>query len=260
MNEISTGHITEKGKPLKAMTTDKPFDAIAAARRVLRIAHAGAFATLTAEGAPFATLVTVATTPEGEPLLLISDIAEHTKNIRRGDARVSLLLVAPGGESGDPLAGARLTVNGTIAIDTDENNRRRFLARHPEALGYSKFKDFNFHRITVSGGHLVAGFGRIVDLTREDLLTDCSDAGALIAAEAGAIEHMNDDHADALALYATKLLGLPEGQWTATGADPDGLDLRAGTLHARLPFPEKARNGGDLRAILVHLAKEARAA
>jgi len=241
------------------MKSNTTFSAIRSARQVLRLAPTGGLATLSADGAPFASLVTAATTPEGEPILLLSDIAVHTKNLKR-EPRVSLLLVAPSRETGDPLAGARLSISGTIAEDTDSDHRRRFLARHEEATGYSTFKDFHFYRITVSASHLVAGFGRIVDLLPAELLTDCSDCAALITSEEGAIDHMNDDHADALSLYATKLLGMPAGDWTATGADPDGLDLRAGAMRARLEFPEKAKNGGDLRAILVHFAKEARAA
>lgn len=258
MNEITTGHITAKGQSLRPMNSDTPIDAVASARRVLRLASTGALATLAADGAPFSSLVTVATTPEGEPILLISDIAVHTRNVKR-DPRVSLLMVAPGGEDGDPLAGARLTVSGTIAADTDANHKRRFLARHPESTGHAKFKDFNFYRVAVSAAHLVAGFGRIYSLTPGDLLVDCSDCAALLASEEGAVEHMNDDHAEALSLYATALLGMPEGKWTTTGADPLGLDLRAGVLRARLNFPEKVTNGGELRAVLVHFAKEARA-
>jgi putative heme iron utilization protein len=239
------------------MTSGIQFNAVTAARRVLRLATTGALATVAADGAPFASLVTVATTPEGEPILLISTLARHTQNIAR-DNRVSLLLVAPGGEDGDPLAGARLSLTGTIAPDPDANHHRRFLARHPEATGYATFTDFDFCRISVTAAHHVAGFGRIVDLTPGELLTDCSDCGATIAAEAEAIAHMNEDHADAPALYATRLLGMPEGKWTATGADPGGLDLRAGGLTARLDFPEKVRNGSALRAVLVQLAKEAR--
>lgn len=257
MKEINTGHITGSNKPLKAANADKPFDAIQAARHVLRVAPTGSLGTLTEDGAPFTSLVTAATTPQGEPLLLLSDIAVHTQNLKR-DPRVSLLLVAPGGEGGDPLAGARISVQGTISVEEDENNRRRFFSRHSEAKGYGKFRDFNLYRIAVTGAHLVAGFGRIVSLTREDLLTDISDSAELIASEESAVEHMNEDHADALQLYATKLLGQPEAKWITTGADPDGLDLRAGKLHARLTFPEKACTGGDLRAILVHLVKEAR--
>jgi putative heme iron utilization protein len=190
--------------------------------------------------------------------MLLSDIAVHAANIRR-DQRVSLLLVEPGGEAGDPLAGARLTITGTIGEDNDENHRRRFLARHPEARGYARFRDFRLYRLQVQTAHLVAGFGRIVDLTASDLLVDCADSGELLAGEESAVEHMNEDHREALSLYATHLLGQPAGDWRMTGADPEGADLRAGEHRARLVFPEKARTGGDLRAILVHLVKEARA-
>ena len=252
-------HITASGKPLKTKLDDTPFSAVETSRRVLRRSPTGSLATLDAGGAPFASFVTTATTPAGEPLVLLSDIAVHTKNLR-GDARVSLLLVEPGGESGDPLAGSRVSVIGTIAEDADEGHRRRFLARHGEAKGYATFRDFRLYRIAVTGSHMVAGFGRIVDLPPEELLTDCTGAEELIAAEEGAIKHMNEDHADALALYATRLLGMPEGKWTATGADPDGLDMRAGQMRARLAFPARVRTGQELRAALVQLAKDAREA
>jgi putative heme iron utilization protein len=153
------------------MKNQTPFDAGAAARRVLRLATTGALATLSTDGAPFASLVAVATTVEGEPILLLSDLARHAQNIA-GDDRVSLLLVAPGGEGGDPLAGPRVTLSGTIVRDTDADHSRRFLARHAEAAGYARFKDFAFYTIAVRSAHLVAGFGRIVDLDPTELLTD----------------------------------------------------------------------------------------
>jgi len=240
------------------MAAEPTFDAVSTARRLLRLAASGSLATLDAGGAPFTSLVTVATTPEGEPILLLSDLARHTQNIAR-DQRAGLLLVAPGGEGGDPLAGARLSVSGSIARETDPNHRRRFLAHHAEAAGYSEFADFNFYKLTVTAAHLVAGFGRIVDLTPDELLTDCADCAALIAGEAGAIAHMNDDHADTLALYARRLCGMPGGAWIATGVDPGGLDLRAGAMRARIDFPAKVRTGDALRTTLVRLAAEARA-
>ena len=80
----------------------------------------------------------------------------------------------------------------------------------------------------------------------------------LLAAEEGAVAHMNEDHKDALSLYATRLLGLPDADWKATGADSDGIDLRAGPLRGRLSFPERVTTPGDLRRVLVDLAKEAR--
>ena len=85
-------------------------------------------------------------------------------------------------------------------------------------------------------------------------------ADELIAAEEGAVAHMNADHADATLLYATKLLGEDEGPWRITGLDPDGVDLTAGDRTARLPFRERVTSGGALRQVLVALAKEARSA
>lgn len=228
------------------------------ARLVLRLTASASLGTLDADGGPFTSLVTVATTPEGEPVLLLSDLAAHTRNLKR-DPRASLLLVAPGGEGGDPLAGARLTLTGTLARDDDPVLRRRFLARHEEATGYAGFADFGFYRFMPRAGHLVAGFGRIVDLAREDILTDIAGLNELVVAEESAVAHMNADQKDALRLYATVLLGLPDGDWVATGADPDGLDLRAGPLRGRLEFPEGVTTPGDLRRALVDLAKKARA-
>mgnify|MGYP000397647932 CR=1 FL=1 len=235
------------------------FSPVATARHLLRLAATGSLGTLDADGSPFASLVTVATSAAGEPVMLISDLALHTRNLEH-DPRASLLLVAPGGEGGDPLAGARLTVSGTAARDDDPALRRRFIARHEEAAGYAGFADFGIWRLAVTRAHLVAGFGRIVALERTDLLADLTGRDDLLAAEEGAVAHMNADHADALRLYATVLLGLPDGDWRATGADPDGLDIRAGPLRGRLDFPDPIATPGELRRILVDLAQRARTA
>ena len=95
-------------------------------------------------------------------------------------------------------------------------------------------------------------------MTREELLIDCSAAEDLLAAEESAIAHMNEDHAEALRLYATRLLGLADGDWKMTGTDPGGIDLRAGSLRARLDFPEPVATSGELRRVLVELARDAR--
>jgi putative heme iron utilization protein len=240
------------------MTNKDMFSPGVAARRILRLADTGSLATLNPDGSPFASLVTVATTPAGEPILLISKLAVHTQNLDR-DARASLLLIAPGGESGDPLAGARLSMTGSVTPPADDPAlKRRFLARHPEAKGYSGFPDFSFRRFTATGAHLVAGFGRIVDLQPGDFLIEVAGAEAMIEREEGAVGHMNEDHAEAIALYATRLLGQPDGAWRMTGADPAGADLRCGTLRARLDFPAPVRTPGDLRKVLVDLVGEAR--
>jgi putative heme iron utilization protein len=137
--------------------------------------------------------------------------------------------------------------------------RRRYLSAHPSAEAFVDFKDFSFFRIRPTGAHLVAGFGRIVDLKPKQFLTDISDAAALLEAEQGAVEHMNADHRDAIGLYATRLLGAEAADWSCTGCDPDGMDLQAGTATLRLDFPERVTSPGELRKMLVRLAAEARA-
>jgi len=238
------------------------FDAKALARALLRTARAGALATIDRNtGHPFASLVNVATDVDASPLILISRLATHTANLEN-DGRASLLLSSGG--RGDPLAHPRLTVLGTFAsVARDHRDeprlRRRFLARHPKSELYAGFADFAFWRLTVASGHLNAGFARAADLKAADLLTDISGADDLIGAEAGALAHMNQDHAEAIRLYATKLLGAKEGAWRLTGVDPDGLDLAHGDAALRLPFTERVIDAEQLRTTVVDLAKAARA-
>ncbi len=239
------------------MLPNSPFDARSAAKTLLREARSGALATLMAgSGAPYCSLVNVATAADGAPLLLISGLALHTKNIL-ADARVSLMLDER--KSGDPLEGSRVMLMGTVAPDPSEVTRRRYLARHPEARGFAGFKDFAFYRIDLQAAHLVAGFGRIVDLAPSDVLTDLTGAEALVEAEAGICAHMNDDHADAVRLYATKLLGAADGDWRCVGCDPEGLELQRARLALRLPFPQPVRSPGVLRQVLKRMAEDARA-
>ena len=236
------------------------FDAGRLARSLLRRSRQGALATLMAgTGDPYCSLVNLASHPDGSPILLISRLALHTQNIL-GDARVSLMLDERA--EGDPLEGARVMLAGRAeeaAGDQLAIVRQRYLNAHPSSEAFVKFKDFSFFRIRPTGAHLVAGFGRIVDLKPEQFLTDISDAGALLEAEQGAVEHMNADHRDAINLYATRLLGATAGDWNCTGCDPDGMDMRAGTAVLRLDFPERVTGGTELRKMLVRLAGEARA-
>lgn len=237
------------------------FSPLATARRLVRCAQTAALATLEPKtGAPFVSLVTMATEATGAPILLLSDLAVHTRNIK-ADSRISLLVDETA--AGNPLACARLTLVGRIEPVADQDKataRRRFLAKHPDASVYCDFGDFGFYSIAVETSHLVAGFGRIVDLSSEQILVDCGDCAELLAAEADAVEHMNTDHADAIEAYATRLIGAPKGAWRITGLDPDGLDLRLNDATRRLAFPEKVRGAGTLRALLKRLADQARSA
>ena len=138
--------------------------------------------------------------------------------------------------------------------------RRRYLNAHPSAEAFVDFKDFSFFRIRPAAAHLVAGFGRIVDLEPGQFLTDISDAGALLEAEQGAIDHMNADHRDAMALYATRLLGAGAADWRCTGCDPDGIDMQADSVTLRLDFPRRIATPAALREVLKQLADQARTA
>lgn len=230
------------------------------AKSLLRRSRQGALATLMAEsGDPYCSLVNVASAPDGAAILLISRLAIHTRNLL-ADPRVSLMLDerAPG----DPLEGARIMVAGRAEEATGDDRdglRRRYLNAHPLAETFVDFKDFSFFRIRPSGAHLVAGFGRIVDLKPEQFLTEVGDAASLIEAEQGAVEHMNEDHREAMNLYATKLLGAESADWRCTGCDPEGFDMQADAATLRLEFPARVTDPGELRKTLVKLAEEARA-
>ncbi|HMK70985.1 MAG TPA: DUF2470 domain-containing protein [Xanthobacteraceae bacterium] len=238
------------------------FGAQAIAKELLRTTRAGALGTIDRHsGHPFASLVNVATDADGSPLILTSRLSAHTANLEL-DGRASLLLAAIG--RGDPLAHPRLTLVGTFApIGRDDREeprvRRRFLARHPKSELYAGFGDFSFWRLAVVSVHLNAGFGRAADLSAAEVITDVAAAADLIEAEAGAIAHMNEDHAEAIRLYAVKLLGAEEGRWRLTGLDPDGLDLALGDATLRLPFPERISTAAQLRKVVVDLAAKARA-
>jgi heme iron utilization protein len=239
------------------------FDPHAVAKTLLRSTRAGSLATIDRNtGHPFASLVNVATDCDGSPVILISRLSTHTANLE-ADGRASVLLAATG--KGDPLAHPRLTVLGSfLRLARDEPReprvRHRFLGRHPKSELYAGFADFSFWRLETASAHLNGGFARAADLKAGDVTTDVSSAEDLIEAEAGAVAHMNADHADAVRLYATKLLGAADGAWRLTGLDPDGLDLACGDVTLRLPFPERVTTAQQLRKVVVELAAQARSA
>jgi putative heme iron utilization protein len=240
------------------MKPDTAFNARLAAKKLLREGRSGALATLMAgTNEPYCSLANVATESSGAPLMLLSRLAIHTKNIL-ADNRMSLMLDER--NDGDPLEGARVMLMGEVAEERSSSARTAYLLRHPGAEQYVDFADFSFFRMEIKHAHLVAGFGRIVDLSAQDILTDVSDAAALIEAERDAIAHMNADHAEACRLYATKLLGALEGDWLCVGIDPEGLELQNGRHVLRLPFEQRVTAPGPLRAILKQLAEQARAA
>lgn len=206
-------------------------------------------------GSPYASLVLFAVDHDASPLLLLSDLAQHSRNIAF-DPRVSLLLDVTEGHP-DPLTGPRLTLIGRAEAVDDPRRLARFIARHPASALYSGFRDFRLYRVAIERGHLVAGFGRIDWIDGGDLLF-AGDASMLAAAEQEILRHMNADHADAIADYARHLLGRGGIDWQMTGIDPEGIDLRSHGEIARLDFATPVLTLEDARAALVQLADDAR--
>jgi putative heme iron utilization protein len=224
---------------------DQPEDSPAppgdAARALIRALDAATLATaLAGDGDqsdwPYASLVLVACDPYANPILLISQLAEHTKNIAR-DNRVSLLYDGTG-QGSDRLSGERVSVLGRAVRDDTPGTAARYLARHPAAEGYAGFADFAFFRVEVTRAHLVAGFGRIDWIDGPDLLFPGKPAAPLAEAEVEAelIADLNENHPQIVRFLAENL-GLDGDGWRMTGCDPEGCDLRRKGEVARVGFP-----------------------
>jgi heme iron utilization protein len=204
-------------------------------RRLLRCCGKAALAT-SLHGAPYVSLVLCAVDLDASPLLLISDLAQHSRNIAF-DPRVSLLLDGTA-ELPEPLSGPRLTLLGRAEPIADPRLLRRFTARHPDAKNYAGFADFRLYRVAVDRGHLVAGFGRIAWIDGGDLLLS-GDSAAIAAAEPEIVAQLNERLRETLVCCLARRLGpaakggCGEG-WRATGCDPEGLDVRCGDAVARL--------------------------
>lgn len=228
-------------------------------KRARDMVRASAFAHLSTldatDGWPYGSLVMTACDPDGSPLILMSQLALHTKNIS-GDSRVALLFDHTSGFV-EKLANARVTITGKALVTDAASSRDRLCARHPNAPDLLAL-DFHIYKVHIERGHLVGGFGDVFQIDGEALTSDCSACADLIEHECDIVDHMNADHADALDLYANVLLGHHDAGWQMTGCDPEGCDLFCGETIARLPFPDIAHNPDEARKALVTLANKAR--
>lgn len=237
----------------------RPIDATVRrdAKTILRTARYGALATAEPSiGVPMASRVSVASDSEGAPVFPISQLADHFDALEK-NPRASVLLGEPG--RGDPLAHPRITVAGRAhrVPDRDRNHiRQRFLARHPKAALYVDFGDFAFWRLEIEGGVFNGGFGKAYEMARDDLMAPTDQGFQKI--EHGAVKHMNDDHADAVALYASAFAGRTSGNWKLACLDLEGFDLTSGDDVARVWFDPPLKSAEELRPRLIALAKQAR--
>ena len=239
---------------------DDRAESAAVARRLIRTRTQAALGT-SLDGRAYVSLVMTACDVDASPLLLLSDLAQHTKNLR-ADPRVSLLFEDTA-EHPDRLAGPRISLLGHAERCDDAHAAARFAARHPSSAAYAIFADFRLYRVVIERGHLVAGFGRIAWI-EADALRFSADASALAAAETEIVAHMNADHPEALQLYAEYLLHRQGDGWLMTGIDPEGVDMwrltDTGGETARLDFAEPVLTPDAARHALVAFAVQARQA
>ena len=227
-----------------------------ASRRLLRTVRQAVMATRDCkrDDWPFASLVQTACDHAARPLLLLSDLAVHTRNIA-ADARVSLLYARSGA---DPVAGARATVIGRARRCDDARLRARYVARHHNAREFATFADFHLYCVDVEAVHFIGGFGQIETLPGSDVTLTGPDGDSLLAAESEIIEHMNRDHAEAVQLYAHNIAGRPGLNWRVSGVDPEGCDLYRFDSETRVEFAQRADSIEAIRTQFVELAKRAR--
>jgi len=232
------------------------------ARTIAAATNTGTLATLTTTGDPWASFVTYGLL-EGAPVLCLSRLAEHGRNLEH-DPRASLAIVAPRTDP-DPLASGRITLAGTVEPPSGDDRtaaREAHLAAVPAAEYYIDYSDFSLWMLRVQRVRWVGGYGRMDSATGDDYAAALPDP--IQPHAAAAIEHLNADHAEALAAMARALGGFPDAEAAScTGADRYGLDLkvtaRGGIAYTRVGFAEPLDGIEELRAATVALVQRARA-
>ncbi len=227
-------------------------DQAVTARRLLNHQGVGVLSThsIDVPGYPFGSIAPYTLNYDGEPIILISDIAQHTRNIKQNN-RVSLTVFDPG--SNDPQSGGRLTwIGDATAVDpADTTTRDRYLRYFPSAESYFETHDFSFYRIGLRRARFIGGFGQIFWIEPNALLIK----NPFQESEPDIVEHMNRDHQQALFHYC-KLIGLVNVEAiTMTGIDSEGFDLLADNRKLRIDFDTPIHTTDEARAALVKLAR-----
>lgn len=222
------------------------------ARRLLNHMSVGVLSShsIDVEGYPFGSIAPYALNYEGEPAILISDIAQHTRNIKQNN-RVSLTVFDP--EADDPQAGSRLTwIGDAESVDpSDTETHDRYLRYFPSAESYFVAHDFSFYRIRLRRARFIGGFGQIFWIEPDTMLIK----NPFRETERGIVEHMNRDHSKALFHYC-KMSGQADVEAvTMTGIDSEGFDLLAGKRKLRIDFDSPISTSEEARAELVRLAR-----
>ena len=218
-------------------------------------AYQGVLSTLSVEapGYPFGSVVPYCLDRRGWPVILISRIAQHTKNIL-ADPKVSLLVHEDGVQ--DIQATARLTclANAEPIADGDADTPARYYRYYPQAQGYRETHDFAFYRLALVRARYIGGFGSIYWLAHEQLLRPNPFNPEQ---EQSMVQHMNEDHLEAMVRYCkNQRISVPADDKPAmTGVDSEGFHLRLGARIVRFDFDAAVTTPLEVRAKLVAMAR-----
>ncbi len=205
-------------------------------------------------GAPFGSIAPFVLDHQGHPVILISTLAEHTRNLD-ADARCSLI-AHPCAQ--DPQAAGRVTLVGRAERLPDKHVLGpRYLRYFPEAEGYFAMHDFHFYRVQVEAVRYIGGFGSIHWIAAEDFAPPANSLGD---SESSILEHMNQDHLHNLRAYCEHVHGVHADDVRMIGVDVDGFDVRADQRVLRFDFDQPATDAGAVREALVALARSCRTA
>jgi len=221
------------------------------ARKLLNHQSVGVLSThsLDVEGYPFGSIAPYALNYESEPTILISELAQHTRNIKR-NSKVSLTVFNQCVD--DPQSNARLTwIGDAELIDPGETDlRERYLRYFPSAESYFQTHDFSFYRIRLQRARFIGGFGLIFWIERDSMLV----RNPFRESEKGIVEHMNQDHQKALFHYCRVLEREPVDAVKMTGIDSEGFDMLADGRKLRIDFESRIETVEEARANLIKLA------
>jgi heme iron utilization protein len=252
-------------KPLVEVTRARRPSAAEEARTIVASTTVGTLASLTSGGDPWASVVTYGLLGDGTPVLCVSRLALHGRNLA-ADQRASLAVSAPVPEGEDPSDTGRVTLAGRVEQPAGEELEAARAAYHAAVRSgevFSEFGDFTFWLLRPEQIRWVGGFGRMAGTDPARYAAAEPDPVAPNAAFA--VGHLNDDHADALLEMARAVAGHTDATAaTCLRADRYGLDLDVRTPRgrglARVGFAQPATAPDGLRAATVELARRARSA
>lgn len=207
-------------------------------------------------GYPFGSVTTYMTDAQGHPVIYISHLAQHTKNIKQ-DPRISLLMSTD--HEHDINAGARLTILGTaqlVDIEAEPDLAEQFYLQFPESRAYQNTHDFNFYRVHTEHVRYIGGFGQIHWLNVDDFVTPEPN---WLDRVVPAIEHMNEDHTDAMVLMLKHFKNISSDQVQLIHLLPDGCRIQVNHHDNHfLPYESPIETAADIRGRLVDLTRLAR--